>query len=493
MSPVLIGFIVYLVVVLAVGVWAYRRNQNMDDFFLGGRKLGPWVVALSERASGESAWLLIGLPGLAYATGFHTVWTALGCGTGILLSWMVVSTRLRAYTGATGALTLPDFFEARLQDRTRALRIVATLIIIFFFTFYVSAQILAAGKVLKAVFEIPTAWGLVIGVAIVLFYTMMGGFTAVAVTDLIQGLLMVFTLGVLPAAALIELGGFEGVGEIIAAADPALLTVTKGEEGLSFALGLIGALAVGWGYVGQPHLLTRFMAIHKTSDLRQGTLIAGVWTAIAFWGAILVGVTAMAKFGAGEITDQEDVMPLLATAVMPPWLAGVMISAAIAAMMSTADSQILVATSALAEDVYRQLLRPGAEQRDLLLVSRLGTVVICGVAFLLALTAEDFVYWLVLFAWAGLGAAFGPPLVLSLWWRRTTRWGALAGMLSGAVVAVVWRWVPELKGLIYELAPAFAVSLLATVLVSLLTEPGEGALAQFERVRDSAAGDQPQR
>ncbi len=472
MDPILLGFIGYLLVVVVVGLWTFRYTKTLSDFLLAGRRLGAWVVAFSERASGESAWLLIGLPGLALASGFSAIWSAIGCAAGILASWTLVAKRLRVQTEKLGALTLPDYFEARYKDASHLLRIISMAVIVFFFTFYVAAQFLAAGKVLHTTFGIMPIHGMIIGAVIILFYTIMGGFFAVAWTDLVQGILMAGAMILLPVAGWIELGGAAGIAERIGAIDPNLLSVTGGQTGRSLILGLIvGSCGIGLGYVGQPHLLTRFMAIRRPEDLRKGTVIAMTWVIIAFWGAVLVGIVGLAHFGADGLADAEHVMPQVALLFLPAGVAGIVISAAIAAMMSTADSQLLVATSALSEDIYHQLINKNASQRRLVAISRVGTVLIGVIAFLLALRAEEKVYWFVLYAWAGLGAAFGPAIVLSLWWKRTTKWGVFAGMVVGSATAVIWRNVPVLKGLVYELVPAFVLALIAVLVVSLLTEP----------------------
>jgi sodium/proline symporter len=282
---------------------------------------------------------------------------------------------------------------------------------------------------------------------------------------------MVAAMVLLPITAWVKLGGTSAIAERISGIDPNLLLATGGKSGQALILGLIvGSLGIGLGYVGQPHLLTRFMAIREPKDLRKGTLIAMSWVVLAFWGAVLVGIAGLAMFGQG-LEDQEQVMPLLATAVLPMWIAGIIISAAIAAMMSTADSQLLVATSALSEDIYHQLLNKQAPQRTLLAISRIGTVVIGIIAFVLAMRAQELVYWFVLYAWAGLGAAFGPAVVLSLWWKRTTKWGVLSGMIVGSATTVIWHNVPVLKEFVYELVPAFIFALIAAVIVSLLTKP----------------------
>ncbi|MCP4569461.1 MAG: sodium/proline symporter [FCB group bacterium] len=469
MDPVLIGFITYLVVILAVGFITVRLTKTLADFILAGRKLGPWVVAFSERASGESAWLLIGLPGLALATGYNAIWPAIGCCSGILFSWLVIAKRLRLDTEKYNALTLPAFFEARFEDNTRSLRITATIIIVFFFTLYVAAQFLAAGKVLNATFGMSVFNGMILGAVIILFYTIMGGFFAVAWTDLFQGIIMVFTLVLLPIAGIIELGGIQNMDAGIARFNASLLSVCGDNTGWAAISSIIGGLAIGLGYMGQPHLIIRFMAIKNPEDLKKGTVIAIFWALLAFFGAVFVGITGLSMFGGEFFADAEHVMPYMATALMPAWLAGIMISGAIAAMMSTADSQLLVSTAALSEDIYHQMMNKKADQKTLVKISRFSAVIIGVIAFLLALSAEQLVYWLVLYAWAGLGASFGPPLLLTLWWKKVTRQGVLAGMITGTVTVLIWYNVPALKNFLYELIPGFILSFIAVYVVSLVT------------------------
>ncbi len=468
MNPTLIGFIIYLVVVFLVGLLTFRLNKTLADFVLAGRRLGPWVVAFSERASGESAWLLIGLPGLALVSGYNAIWPAIGCTTGILFSWVFISRRLRSKTEQFGALTLPDFFENRYNDKSRVLRVLATLIIVFFFTFYVSAQFLAAGKVLNVTFHITPFWGMVIGGFIILFYTMMGGFFAVAWTDFFQGSVMVFTLVVLPILGIISLGGIESFTDKIALRGPELLSVSGGHHGWAMTKTVLGGLAIGLGYMGQPHLVTRFMAIKKIDSLRKGTLIAEVWAVLAFWGAVFIGLVGLSLYG-DNLPDQEQIMPLLANSLLPGWLAGIAISGAIAAMMSTADSQLLVTTSVLSEDIYHQMIRKDASQKRLVGLSRLATVVVGLVAFVLALSAKALVYDLVLYSWAGLGASFGPALLMTLWWKKTTKRGVLAGMIVGMVIVLVWYNVSALHNMLYELIPGFFLALGTIWVVSLVS------------------------
>jgi len=468
MSSVLIGFILYLLLILIVGLSTYRLNRTLSDFVIGGRKLGPWIVAFSERASGESAWLLIGLPGLAMVSGFSGLWPAIGCTTGILFSWIFISRRLRIETGKLNALTIPDFLEARFEDHSHSLRITATLIIVFFFTFYVSAQFLAAGKVLNTTFGLAPFWGMVIGGCIIFFYTILGGFFAVAWTDFFQGCIMIFTLVVLPIVGIVHLGGIQGFLQKIGSFDPDLLYMGGGKRGWEMMKMIIGGLAIGLGYMGQPHLVTRFMAIKQVEQLRKGTLIAMGWAILAFWGAVFIGLVGMGIYQT-SLPDQEQIMPLMANSLLPAWLAGIAISGAIAAMMSTADSQLLVSTSAISEDVYHQMINPKSSQERLIMISRLAAIIIGLVGFVLALSCKALVYDLVLYAWAGLGTSFGPVLLLTLWWKGITKMGAWTGMVIGMLTTLIWYYTDFLHDTLYELVPGFFLSLATIWLVSRLT------------------------
>lgn len=459
-DPVVIGFVVYLAVVLVVGLVTVRMTRSIADYLLAGRRLGPWLVAFSERASGESAWLLIGLPGVALMSGFGALWPAIGCTFGIFCSWTFVAKRLREQTEAFGAITIPEYFERRFGGGGHALRWITTIIIVFFFTLYVAAQFLGAGKVLHAAFGMTQLQGMLLGAVIILFYTIMGGFFAVVWTDFFQGLIMVFTLGVLPIAGIISLGGFGELTSRINAVDPGMMGVCGGKATmLEAVMYAIGGLGIGLGYVGQPHLLVRFMSIRKSKDLRQGSLIATLWALVAFYGAVGVGLVGLAIYGQ-TLADPEQVMPMLARSLMPAAIVGVMISGAIAAMMSTADSQLLVTTSAISEDIYHGLVKKDAPQKHLVMLSRIATIAVGVVAFVLALSAQQLVYDLVLYAWGGLGAAFGPPLLFCLWSRRVTKSGVMAGMLTGAITVVVWKNVAVLSGFVYELVPGFILSTL---------------------------------
>ena len=470
MNSILFGLIVYLLLLIVIAVWSFRFNKTLGDFLLAGRKLGTWVVTLSERASGESAWLLLGLPGVLFASGFQELWVAIGCTSGILFSWMFVARRLRTETAKYDALTLPDFFECRFCDGSHVLRIFSSVVITFFFTFYVCAQLKAAGILFSLFLPISDWQAMLLGGGIIVFYTLMGGFLAVAWTDVVQSLLMLLTLVVLPLVALMELGGWNSAIAQISAAHPNHLDLLGGQAGLTAGLTIISGLAWGLGYMGMPHLLTRFMAIKYPDNLRKGAVIGISWAVLAFWGAMFIGLFGTVLLAGQGVADQEKVMPMMAIHLLPGWIAGILIAGALAAMMSTADSQLLVTTSSLAEDIYHKLIRRDARQKSLVNISRLITFIVGVVALVIALASEDLVFTMVGFAWSGLGAAFGPAILLTLWWKKTTREGVLAGMICGTVVTIFWRLTPCLKSMLFEIVPAFIIAFLACWLVSLATK-----------------------
>ncbi len=473
-----LGFGLYLLLMLVIGVITVRYMRSLDDFVLGGRRLGPWVTAISERASGESAWFLLGLPGATYALGFAEFWSVIGIGFGIFFSWTLIAVGLRNSTGRENALTIPDFLAARFPGPSPWIRVLATAIILFFYTTYVGAQFVGAGKILNATFGLSPGWGMVLGAAVVFLYTMLGGFLAVAWTDLFQGLLMAGVAVLLPVLGLVHLGGWDGFVQSLSLRGPEFLTMNAGKTGHAFLFGvMVGGLSWGFGYFGQPHLLTRYMAIRRIRDLRHGTLIAMSWVLAAYWGAAFIGLCGIGVLGGG-LEDPEQVMPLLARALVPAWLAGMLISGAVAAMMSTADSQLLVATSSLTEDVYVKLIRRGRppdRPERLVLMGRAATLLITLIALVLAFTNSGLIFDMVAYAWSGLGSSFGPIILLALWWKRMTRGGALAGMIVGMTSTVLWQNSVMLQGILDIKAASFLLAVGAVVTVSLL---GVGARAR---------------
>ncbi|MBC8376453.1 MAG: sodium/proline symporter [FCB group bacterium] len=445
MDPVTLGFILYLMLILGVGFYTAHLTKSMKDFALGGQRLGPWVIAFSERASGESAWLILGLPGAALVAGLLELWTVLGCIFGIIFSWFFIAKRLREATEEFNALTLPELFAKRFGDEQGILRILASLIITFFFTFYVAAQFSGAGKVLNVTFGITHMQGMLVGAVIIVFYTLMGGFLAVAWTDMVQGIIMIGTLVILPLVAFIEINALRQVDFQFD-----MVSLFSGKVGMAALAAAIGGLSWGLGYMGQPHLVTRFMAIDKAENIKISRRIAISWAVPAFFGSMFIGLTGYFLLQAGSmsfegqqltavasLSDPEKLMPIMAQNLLHPWIAGIFISGAIAAMMSTADSQLLVSTTVLTEDLIGNYFQRLKNRFDLLTIGRVLTILIGLLAFYLAWQSTDLVFEMVSYAWGGLGASFGPALLLTLWWKRISRVGVIAGMVTGTVFTVI--------------------------------------------------------
>lgn len=469
MSFTLIGFLIYLVVILMVGLLMYRRNKSHHDFIIGGRAMNPWVVAFSERASGESAWLLLGLPGLGYAAGYIGMWDAIGCVAGIILYWLVIAEKLRTQSELSDSITLPDFFASRFGELGKPIRLTATLIIIFFFTFYLSAQFNGAGKVLHVTFGIPNFYGMLIGSVVIIIYTMMGGFLAVAWTDLVQGIIMIGALVVLPLVGFIEImEQHHSLNAALASTGTNFADVTGGATGWAAFAVVISGLSWGLGYMGQPHLLTRFMSINHAGNIKISRRIAYVWTIPGFFGALMIGLVGLVYYGNGAFDDVENVMPRLTNDLLPTWLAGIFVSGAIAAMMSTADSQLLVITSSFIEDIYHKIMgNETVSEKKLLFLSRVITILVGLSGFLIAITSGKLVFAMVSYAWAGLGSSFGPALLLTLWWKRTTGKGVMAGMLTGTIVTIVWTSLTALDSMISARFVSWTAAILAVYLFSI--------------------------
>jgi SSS family solute:Na+ symporter len=461
--------------VLGLGLWAGQRAaSDMDGFFLAGRTLGRWVVALSAVVSGRSAWLLLGFTGLAYSRGLSAVWAAVGyIAVEAVLFWFYAP-RLRRFSAARDVLTLPDFFGARFGD-PRWLRVLTSVVILVFMIAYVAAQLVAGGKALSGSFEVSQTTGVWLTAAIVLGYTVAGGFLAVSLTDVVQAVLMLGALVLLPLVAVVDFGGPGAVLAALSAQDAALT------DPLSLGLGaLVGFLGIGLGSPGNPHILTRYMSVDRAEALRDAAVIGTVTNVLMALGALWIGLVGRAAWTEPTLLPGGDVEQLfghLANTQLHPALLGLVVAAVFSAIMSTADSQLLVAASTVVRDLYQRAWRQGEALSEAALVrgSRATIVVLVGLSLLLGFAAEDLVFWLVLFAWGGLGAALGPTSILALYWRRTTAAGVGAGLLTGAGTVVVWKSLPQLSGLIYELIPGFVAATLATVVVSLSTAPPDDA------------------
>ena len=474
MNFTLIGFIFYLVVILVVGFITYNINKSHKDFFIAGRKLNPWVVAFSERASGESAWLLLGLPGAAFASGLMEFWTALGCVSGIIFYWFFVARALREETERLGAITLPTFLAAKFDKGQAVIRVLATFIIIFFFIFYLSAQFNGAGKILNVTFGLDQTTGMIIGAVVIIFYTMMGGFFAVAWTDMVQGIIMIGTLVVLPLVGLAELreiheGSSRPLADLVAQEGHPLISFTGGKTGWAAAAMIISGLSWALGYMGQPHLLTRFMAIKKPEQIKISRRIAIAWVIPAFSGAVIIGLIGAGLYEPGMFDDIEKVMPHMANELLPTWLAGIFVSGAIAAMMSTADSQLLVISSSIIEDLFHRTLNRNVGDASLLKASRIITIVVGLIGFTIALTSDKLIFSMVSYAWAGLGSSFGPVILLMLTWKKVTYQGVIAGLTTGFVSTVIWSEITVVDAVISVRFASWVLAFMAVWLVSRAT------------------------
>ncbi len=480
------SFIGYLVLIIGIGIYAARfSSRGITHFFIGGRKMGMLVVAMSAVVSGRSAWLLLGVTGMSFEIGFSALWAVLGYTLVEFFLFFFYAPRIRRFSESRDCITVPDFFAERFNDRDGSLRAVVVLIIIVFMIAYVSAQFVAGGKAFSSSFHITETQGILLTTVIVLFYTMVGGFLAVSLTDTIQGLFMVVALLVLPIMAILHLGGFGLFFQQASA-------LSDGQFFNPLALGfgaLIGFLGIGLGSPGNPHIIARYMSIKDPARLKAVAMVGTSANVLMGLGAIITGMVGRLYFPDVSLlpgADQENLYPVLASHHLHPVLFGVVIASIFAAIMSTADSQLLVAASSVVRDVYEKLIHRDRElpQKRLVLLSRLVVVVLVLISLLLGLMAEQLVFWLVLFAWAGLGAAFGPTSILALFWKGATRAGMIAGMLSGAVTVILWIRIPALSGLMYELIPGFAVALVVSVVVSRFTRKPDKVDQLYRAMRE---------
>ncbi|MCZ8536814.1 sodium/proline symporter PutP [Paenisporosarcina quisquiliarum] len=465
----LIAIIIYMAAMLYIGYYSYKKTANLTDFMLGGRSLGPGVTALSAGAADMSGWLLMGLPGAIYATGLVEAWIAIGLTVGAYLNWLLVAPRLRVYSQVSNdSITIPSFLENRLKDTSRLLRVVSGIIILVFFTFYVSSGMVAGGVFFDESFGLDYHTGLLIVSAVVIAYTLFGGFLAVSYTDVVQGLVMFLALILVPVIGLFLVGGSDGAAESIRSVDPARLSLIEGAT----ALGVLSSIAWGLGYFGQPHIIVRFMAISSVKETKQARRIGIGWMALSLLGAIATGLIGIAYYqqNAGEtLSDPEAIFISLGQVIFHPFIAGIMLAAVLAAVMSTISSQLIVTSSALIEDLYKAVINKDASDKHFVLLGRIAVLFVAVVAMFIAWEKNTTILDLVAYAWAGFGAAFGPVILLSLFWRKLTTWGALAGMVVGATTVVIWGNNETLKGLIYEIVPGFILCLIVAVIVSLVT------------------------
>ena len=474
-----ITFGVYLLIMLGIGWYFYNRTKNLSDYVLGGRGLGSWGTSISAQASDMSGWLLLGLPGAAYATGLSgSVWMATGLALGTYLYWKLVAQRLRISTQEySNAITIPSYLENRFNDDSRLLRKASSLFILLFFLVYTASGFVSGGKLFQTVFGVPYKVSIFICAIVVVGYTFLGGFMAVCWTDIIQGLLMFFTLLILPAVVLVKAGG---INEVVSAIDPALLnpfnaasiTGSASSSTVLVVISIISSLAWGLGYFGQPHILARFMAIKDPDLIKKSRIIAMFWVILSLIGATAVGlvghsvISDISAYGG----DSETIFMLLVNKCVPLILTGILLSAILAAIMSTADSQLLVAASTVSEDFYKGMIKPKASDRELILVSRLTVLAVAIIALIIAFNPNSSVLKLVSYAWAGFGAAFGPVILLSLFYKKMTRNAAATGMIVGGLTSVLWPLLKKVSSLaifqLYEIVPGFLFAVLVIFIVT---------------------------
>jgi len=485
----------YFVLMMGIGLYAYKKStSDVSEYMLGGRQLHPAVGALSAGASDMSGWMLLGLPGAVYVSGLADAWIAVGLTIGAYCNYRFVAPRLRVYTElAADAITIPDFFEKRFEDNTHLLRTISSIVIVIFFTLYTSSGVVAGGKLFEASFGLDYRVGLFLTAGVVVAYTLFGGFLAVSLTDFVQGVIMFVALIMVPVVAAMELGGFGAAVTDLNQIDPNLTNwFARGESStLLVTIGIISAMSWGLGYFGQPHIIVRFMAIRTLKDVATARAIGMSWMLVTVVGATTTGLFGLAyvKNNALTLEDPETVFIVLSQVLFHPLIGGFLLAAILAAIMSTISSQLLVSSSSLTEDFYKTFVRRSASQSELVLVGRISVFAVSLVAILLAFDRSSSVLDLVSNAWAGFGAAFGPIILLSLYWKRFTRYGALAGMITGAAVTLFWIYAPVLDGgaalssVFYELIPGFLAAVAASVVVSLVSRPAKDEVrAKFDEV-----------
>ncbi|WP_130837256.1 sodium/proline symporter [Lachnoclostridium sp. Marseille-P6806] len=498
----LTAMVCYLLVMIGVGIRLSEQNETVGDFYLGGRRLGPFVTAMSAEASDMSSWLLMGLPGVCYLSGLADAgWTAIGLAAGTYLNWLIVAKRLRRYTEANHSITIPGFFSNRYGDRHRILTLIAAVWIIVFFVPYTASGFAACGKLFSSLFGMDYHAAMILSAVIIIFYTAMGGFLAASTTDFIQSIVMSAALLSVLVFGVVQAGGIGAVAEN-ARALPGYLSMRAGYDVLSGSavpyslLTICSTLAWGLGYFGMPHILLRFMAIENDSKLKLSRRVASAWVVISMAAAVLIGMTGLGMSRAGVIPVLEgaasetviiEIADLLSSSgIFPALLAGVVLSGILASTMSTADSQLLAASSSISSDILMECFHLRIDQKRLLLISRVSLILIAVVGVFLAWDSDSSVFQIVSFAWAGFGASFGPAILLALFWRRSSGAGAMAGMLTGGVMIFIWKFlVRPLGGLwnIYELLPAFLIALAVNAVVSLLTPPpAQDLLEKYDRV-----------
>jgi len=471
----IISLTIYFILMMLIGLYAYKKSsQDISGYMLGGRSLSPSVTALSAGASDMSGWMLMGLPGAMYLTGLSSLWIAIGLVLGALLNYLIVAPRLRTYTELAGdSITLPDYFENRFEDNSHALRIVSSLVIVVFFTVYTSSGVVAGGKLFESAFGLSYEAGLFITAGVVVCYTLVGGFLAVSLTDFVQGCIMFLALILVPTVVVMEVGGIDEMNHAVSQINPDFLNMFSGVSALS----IISAMAWGLGYFGQPHIIVRFMAIRSVKDIPVARNIGMGWMIVSIIGATATGFAGIAYVSAFNLPmkDPETIFIVLSQILFHPLIAGFLLAAILAAIMSTISSQLLVTSSSLTNDFYQMFFNANASDKQLIFVGRLSVFAVALLAIFLAQDRNSSILNIVSNAWAGFGAAFGPVVILSLYWKKMTKSGALAGVILGALTVLLWIYLPvtvngqSLSSMMYEIVPGFIVGTIAIIVVSKLT------------------------
>lgn len=502
---ILVAFGIYFLLMLGIGAFFYKRTNSSSDYFLGGRKLGGWVAAMSAQASDMSGWLLMGLPGAIYAAGTGQIWIGVGLAIGTMLNWIFISKRLRRYTIVSGnSLTLPEYFQNRFKTGSKVLRVASAIFILIFFLVYTASGFSAVTKLLVQVFQMDYVLALTIGAVVIVGYTFLGGFLAVCWTDFVQGMLMLVALLSIPILAIGLLGGVGETTQLLNGVAPNYLNPLMDENGNQIsAVSMISQLAWALGYFGMPHILVRFMAIRSDDEVKKSRVIAIIWVVLALGAAILAGIVGrvyletkadiILQGSATENVFVETIMQMFTSYWYLPLIAGILLCGILAAAMSTADSQLLVTASSFSEDIYKNLSKKKVSEKKMIWISRVVVLVVAAVAFVIALDENSSVMGLVSNAWSGFGSAFGAVVVLSLYWKRTNGTGAAAGIIAGGLTVILWDYIPLIAGQtlaeatgLYSLAVGFPVSLIVIIVVSLLTKkPSQEILNEFSRMASS--------
>lgn len=483
----------YFVAMLAIGLYAYRKStSDLSGYMLGGRSLSPAVAALSAGASDMSGWILMGLPGAMYVSGFSSSWIALGLLIGAFINYLIVAPKLRIFTQIAGdALTVPDYFSKRFNDNSGTLRLIASTVIIIFFTLYTSSGLVAGGKLFESSFNLDYSTGIFITASVVVAYTLFGGFLAVSLTDFVQGCIMFIALVLVPVIAFSQFDSLTEMNQIVTSVNPNYFDWFQGLTGIA----IISSMAWGLGYFGQPHIIVRFMALRSVKEMPVMRNIGMSWMLVSLIGALAVGYTGVAyvtKYGV-DLNDPETIFITFSHILFHPLITGFLLAAILAAIMSTISSQLLVSSSSLTDDFYKTFVKRSASDKELVLIGRLSVLAVAVIACLLAFDRNSSILSLVSNAWAGFGAAFGPLVIFSLYWRKMTKLAAMLGMLSGALTVLIWIYAPieingqSLSSIMYEIVPGFIVSSIVIILTSMLKpETDELVLDQFAQVEQQS-------